>query len=224
VARPELTHTRDPSSTTAVPGRAGIIADPPGTAHTQKALPITTEINTTPTNSGPRSPRRPRRGRRAAAPVTIVQAAVTPATPLTRAQCQRRSNARWLAANLTEAARRGVLPSHARASDCRVSLLPQTAAILRDAPSISATPPPGALQIGRDHHGRAVAVVLHAPAWSLVIRPPASPGQPPVSWAYLDGFDLGRDVKHMDFCFDDDCSVAGVEWSDMLAAILAATT
>ena len=91
----------------------------------------------------------------------------------------------------------------------------------KEAPTIAADPAAGAVEVGRDLHGRPVAVVLHAPTWSLVIHRTGNPNQPVTSRAYLDGYSTDAPP---DFCFDADCTVTGVEWSNMIAAVLAAVT
>ena len=102
-------------------------------------------------------------------------------------------------------------------------------AIIRDARGIAAAAPPGAVQVGRDRRGRALAVVLHAEDWSLVVdavaigafgwQPPVTLGVPrpprPGGRARRRVCDrqLRRRLRH-----------AGVAWSDMVADVLALTT
>ncbi len=175
---------------------------------------------------GTRSARRTRRPRRqhqpTPAPVVIVRAASVAATQPTPAQRARRAAARRRAAEATDAARRGWPASWDDPGlRMRIEAVPQAARILQEAPTIAADPAAGAVEVGRDLHGRPVAVVLHAPTWSLVIHRTGNPNQPVTSRAYLDGYSTDAPP---DFCFDADCTVTGVEWSDMIAAVLAAVT
>lgn len=177
-------------------------------------------------NRSARRTRRPRRDPRPPdpAPVVIVRAASVATTPRTPTQRARRADAQQLAAALTDAARHGVLPWYDPGCGCAVSEIPRAAAIVREAPAMAAAGPAGALQVGRDRHGRAVAVAVHAERWSLVIRPTTRPHQPAVSWAFIDGYGHDTGPGHICFRFDNDGSVAGIAWSDMLSTVLAATT
>ena len=95
--------------------------------------------------------------------------------------------------------------------------------IIADAPGLAADPTPGALPIGRDLRGRPVAVLLHADTWSLVIAPGRA-GYATSSFVFIDGHRTEFELDHLLWSFDHDTSVHGVEWTDMLAAVLAAAT
>jgi len=62
-------------------------------------------------------------------------------------------------------------------------------------------------------------VVLHAATWSLLVRP-APAGYAPTSWTFVDRAD-DDGMPCLGFSLDDDPSVAGVEWTDMVAEVLA---
>ncbi|WP_213451211.1 hypothetical protein [Rhizomonospora bruguierae] len=168
--------------------------------------------------------RRPRRRRPGPFPVTIVQAAATVAPAVTADQHGRRSTASQIAAEFTNAARQGRAPCVGATYDVMWAIdIRQVTDIIADAPRLAADPAPGSLLIGRDLRGRPVAVLLHADTWSLVITP-CRDGHTPTSFVVIDGHRSGFDLDHLVWSFDDDTSVHGVEWTDMLAAVLTAAT
>ena len=173
-----------------------------------------------------RPARRHRRREPGPFPVTIVRPASISLAPLSAVQRERRQAASQLAAELTDAAVHG---RRMYSTEPLFFGVNQTArVIIRDAPGIAADPPPGGVQVGEDAYGLAAAVALHAGTWSLVIdatRFRAYGWCPPVSHAFTDRPDLLEDmgIGYLDACFDTDCSVAGVEWSDMVAQALALT-
>jgi hypothetical protein len=173
------------------------------------------------------APRRARRKRPGPFPVTITQPASTLTMALTPAQRQRRHDAERMAAELTEAARQGRQPCVVSGDEGPLGSVPDAAEIITSAADLAADPAPGALRIGRDLRGRPIAVVLHARTWSLVLRHGRNRYRP-TSCAFLDGgggYSRGRDdLPHLPFCFDDEPSVLGVEWTDMVRAVLAITT
>jgi hypothetical protein len=164
----------------------------------------------------PRAPRRPRRRR--PGPVTLVRPATITTPALTGEQRERRRAANEIAAELTAAARQGRRPYCVPGMAIRITEITQAVDIIAAAPAIAADPPPGALRIGRHLRGRAVAVVLHADDWSLVLRP-AHGGRTPASWTFIDGDHNAYFGTPVPFCLDRDTTVRGVEWTDMLAAV-----
>lgn len=165
--------------------------------------------------------RSPRRRRPGPFPVTVTRPTTTIAE-LTPAQRNRRHIADQEAAELTAAARHGSRPLLHAARSTPIDNIPRASHIIATAAALAANPAPGALRIGRDLRGRPVAVVLHAATWSLLIRP-ARAGRTASSWAYLDADPDGvgwERVPRLGLCFDDEPTVAGVEWTDMLAAVL----
>ncbi|GAA0932935.1 hypothetical protein [Virgisporangium aurantiacum] len=131
-------------------------------------------------------------GDRGPFPVTIVRPALVTLPPLTAVQRDRRRAARKLAADLTERALRRRWRPVYHPVDLHLCVDRDGEAIIRDAPDIAAAPP-GAVQVGRDRRGRALAVVLHAEDWSLVIDAFAINTygwQPPMTWVFLDRPDL----------------------------------
>jgi hypothetical protein len=144
---------------------------------------------------------------------------------LTAIQRERRRIADQIGAELTAAARQGRFPDLAHPHAASISDFPTVSRIIATAAALAATPDAGALRVGRDLRGRPVAVVLHAEDWSLLIRP-TRVGYAPISWTFFD-----PDPSHLDaiaqgslrdlgFRFDDEPSVAGVEWTRMLVAVL----
>jgi len=166
--------------------------------------------------------RRPRRRCPGPFPVTVTRPATTKTAELTPVQRDRRRAADQGGAELTAAARQGRRPYVDSSLAVSISEAPQASRIIATAAGLAANPAPGALRIGRDLRGRPVAVVLHAATWSLLVRP-APAGYAPTSWAFLDGrLDdaFGGCLPCLGFTLDGDPSIAGVEWTDMLAAIL----
>jgi hypothetical protein len=108
-------------------------------------------------------------------------------------------------------------------------MVPEASDIVRDAPAIAADPLPGALQTGRNLHGRPVAVVVHAETWSLVLRPhPQRPAQDAAahtatSWAFLDADGKGYRRAFIGLRFDGEDSVSGARWQAMVRRVLTIT-
>lgn len=168
----------------------------------------------------PTAQRRPRRRCPGPFPVIITQPATTSTAELTPVQRDRRHTADQGGAELTAAARQGRPPYLDHAVAVSISDIPQASRIVATAPGLAANPAPGALRIGRDLRGRPVAVVLHAETWSLLVWP-ASGGHAPTSWAFLDGLDhVDCGLPRLGVTLDDDPSIAGVEWTEMLAMVL----
>ncbi|MEV6927042.1 hypothetical protein AB0M46_21415 [Dactylosporangium sp. NPDC051485] len=169
-------------------------------------------------------PRRPRRRRPGPFPVTIVRAAATAASAVTAEQHARRSTANQTADELTSAARQGRAPRVGATYDVMTGIgIREVPDIIADALRLAADPTPGALLTGRDLRGRPVAVLLHADTWSLVIAP-GRDGRATSSFVFLDGHRTEYELDHLVWSFDHDTSIQGVEWTDMLAAVLAAAT
>lgn len=167
------------------------------------------------------APRRSRRRRPGPFPVTIIRPAHLAAPELTAAQRQRQQDAARIAAALTEAARHGNLPYVSRGDAIDLEQVPEAQAIVRTAVTVAANPRPHTARFGRDTRGRCVAVLLHGDTWSLVLRHPRH-GLPASTWSFLDGY--GDSGSFLPFCFDDQPSVLGVEWTDMVRDLLARTT
>jgi hypothetical protein len=115
--------------------------------------------------------------------------------------------------------------------DTTVHERPWARDIIRDAAALAAAPDhPATLQIGRSRTAGIVAVVLHADVWSLLIRTGRnSVGHVVPLWslAYSDAptdFNPTMMPDDIAWCFDNDCSVDGVDWSDMIRAVLTAIT
>ncbi|MEV4511513.1 hypothetical protein AB0K00_21375 [Dactylosporangium sp. NPDC049525] len=143
---------------------------------------------------------------------------------VTADQHGRRSAANQTAGEFTTAARQGRSSRVGATYDVMWAIdIRQVTDIITDAPGLAADPTPGALLIGRDLRGRPVVVLLHADTWSLVIAPSRA-GHAASSFVCIDGHRSGFDLDHLVWSFDDDTSVHGVEWTDMLAAVLAAAT
>jgi hypothetical protein len=166
----------------------------------------------------PAPPAPPRPRHRRAGPVTVVRPATIATPTLTDEQRQRRTAANQIAAELTAAARQGRHPYCEPGVGIRITEITQATDIIAAAPAIAADPPPGALRVGRHLRGRAVAVVLHADDWSLVLRP-GHGNRPSASWAFIDGDHNAYFGTPVPFCLDHDTTVRGVEWTDMLAAV-----
>jgi hypothetical protein len=161
-------------------------------------------------------------------PVTIVRPALVALPPLSAVQRDRRRAASRLAAELTDAAlRRRRRPIHHEV-DLYLRVEISGEAIIRDARGIAAAAPPGAVQVGRDRRGRALAVVLHAEDWSLVVDAVTivtRGWRPPVTWVFLDRPDLEEEfgAPYLAASFDYDGGIAGVAWSDLVTDVLAIT-
>ena len=167
-------------------------------------------------------------------PVTIVRPAMTALPPLTAVQRDRRRAASRLAAILTAAAVRVKPPKH----DTVDLYLPVDVAgedIIREAPRVAAAAPPGAVQVGRDRHGRAVAVAVHGEGWSLVLDAATIRNhgwRPPVTWVFLDRPDDPDRFEPHDIhgraylatSFDNECGVEGAAWAHTVATVLALAT
>ena len=163
----------------------------------------------------PPAPRRPRRRR--SGPVSLVRPTAIAVPVLTAAQRQQRRVANEIAAELTAAAREGRRPYCEPGLGMRIAEFTVAADIIAAAAAIAANPLPGALRIGRSLRGQAVAVVLHADAWSLVLRP-GHGSRAPASWTVFGGIDDDFGAP-MPFCLDWDVTARGVEWTEMLAAV-----
>lgn len=94
--------------------------------------------------------------------------------------------------------------------------------IIRDAAAMATAPRPDTLQIGRTRTAGIVAVVMHADAWSLVIRPRRRPDGALAAAFTLAFTDTERSRYRVAWRFDHDCSVDGIDWSDMTRAVLTA--
>ncbi|MFI7075040.1 MULTISPECIES: hypothetical protein [Micromonospora] len=153
----------------------------------------------------------------------IVRPATIPTPPLTAAQRNRRRAADQLASELTDAARQGRQCHYSElAFVAPMNLIPETPTIIAEASQVAAAPPPASLRVGRNLRGEPVAVVLHGDRWSLVVQPNrAAADRPATSWAFLDGYGQAFDMAYLVFCFDDDPSVLGVTWTDMINHVLA---
>lgn len=155
-------------------------------------------------------------------PVTILRPG-TAQPALTAVQRLRRKTAAGRAASATYCASRG--------QDCgvicgdtfgKIDDVPWASDALREAVDLARNPGPGAVQIGRTRATGVVAVVLHGPTFSVVLQPdtPAR-GRPTTATTVAFG-DQVDDGVVPGWCFDEDCTVAGVEWSDMVRDVLAA--
>lgn len=176
-----------------------------------------------PADPGTNRPRQPkgRTGRRRF-PVVVVRPATVPPTGQTASQRQRQRLANHLAHIITESTRNAMRDGRDTDFDLALSMyaFPEVTdavrEIIRDAPDLAARPPAGALRVGRDNRGRVTVVVLHAPTWSLLVRPE----QPhPAAFAFLDVFNSGLALR-----LDGDADLLQVRWDDMLDAVLTAAT
>ncbi|TDC58596.1 hypothetical protein E1258_20505 [Micromonospora sp. KC207] len=156
--------------------------------------------------------------------MTVVRPAAIVMPALTAGQRRRRQAANRLGAELTDAARQGRQPCVEIDIPMPPRLIAEASDIIVQAPQLAADPQPAGLRVGRNRHGKPVAVVLHSDRWSLVVRPrgPAT-DRPAASWAFLDGYGAVYGLTHVGFLIADDPGPVGVAWTEMLAHVLALT-
>lgn len=155
-------------------------------------------------------------------PVVIVCPAAVSPVSLSAEQRERHREANYLAYDITECARRAVRDDRYPAFGMPVSMyaFPEVTEavreIIRDAPGLAAQPPAGALRVGCDNRGRVVVVVLHAPTWSVLLRPGH---RRPAAWTFIDAYNSG-----VDLWLYGDGDLLQVQWDDMLDAVLTAAS
>ncbi len=158
-------------------------------------------------------------------PVIVVRPATVKLAPYTRGHRRRQRAANQMAAALTEACREGTPPRPGvdwgvaidldDPRDYLTGVRDLLRRIIDDGPVLAAAPPPGAVRIGRDNRGRAVVVVLHSAAWSLLL----CPAQPhPRAWAFLGAY---HGTALSIYPADDRLSM---QWNDMLDTVFAVLT
>jgi hypothetical protein len=155
-------------------------------------------------------------------PVTIIHPA-TSQPSLTAAQRLRRKTAAQHGDNVTACATRGRecdVTSGATAGT--VDDVAWACQAIHEAPVLARNPGPGTVQIGRTRATGVVVIVVHGTTFSVVLQPdrPAQ-GQPTTAATVAFGDEIVDGVVP-GWCFDDDCTVTGVEWSDMVRDVLAA--
>lgn len=151
--------------------------------------------------------------------MTIVRPATVTVEPLTSTQRKRQTEANQMAGEITEASRGGTRPWLGSDLHLPLDYMPRirdlVGGIIRNTPVLAANPPAGAVRIGRNNRGRVVVAVLHAAAWSLLLRP----AQPcPAVWAFLDEFG-GHPIW-----FYGDGDRLTLQWDEMTQAVFTALT